>query len=59
VNGLLEAWSVARHVVSAALPVLEAARLPLGVGAFLFSAAILLVLMRALRPAPAPVAASS
>ena len=59
VNGLLEAWSVARHVVSAALPVLEAARLPLGVGAFLFSAAILLVLMRALRPTPAPAAASS
>jgi anti-sigma factor RsiW len=59
VNTLLEAWTVARHVISAALPVLEAARLPLGVGAFLFSAAILLVLVRTLRPASVPATASS
>jgi anti-sigma factor RsiW len=59
VNGLLEAWSVARHVVAAVVPVLEVARLPLGVGAFLFSAAILLVLVRTLRPAAAPATASS
>ena len=59
VNALLEVWTVGRHVVSAVVPVLEAARLPIGVGAFLFSAAILLVLLRTLRPAPAPATASS
>jgi hypothetical protein len=49
---------VGRHVVSAAAPVLEAARLPLGVGAFVFSAAILGILARALRLGSAPAHAS-
>ncbi len=59
VNGFLEMWTVGRHVVSAAVPVLEAARLPLGLGAFVFAAAILLVLIRALRAGTDPAAASS
>ncbi len=59
VNGFLEMWTVGRHVVSAAAPVLEAARLPLGLGAFVFAAAILLVLIRALRAGTDPAAASS
>jgi anti-sigma factor RsiW len=54
VDGFLEMWTVGRHVVSAAAPVLEAARLPLGLGAFVFSAAILCILIRALRPGTAP-----
>jgi anti-sigma factor RsiW len=58
VNGFLEIWTVGRHVVSAAAPVLEAARLPLGVGAFVFSAAILGILARALRLGSAPARAS-
>ena len=59
VDRLLEAWTVGRHVVSAAAPVLEAARLPIGLGAFIFAAAILLVLVRALRAGGAPATASS
>jgi len=59
VDRFLEVWTVGRHVVSAALPVLEAARLPLGLGAFLFAAAVLLMLARALRAGGAPAAASS
>jgi anti-sigma factor RsiW len=59
VDRFLEVWTVGRHIVSAALPVLEAARLPLGLGAFLFAAAVLLVLARALRAGGAPAAASS
>jgi anti-sigma factor RsiW len=58
VDGFLEAWTVGRHVVSAAVPVLEAARLPLGLGAFVLSAAILCILVRALRPGTAPAHAS-
>jgi anti-sigma factor RsiW len=59
VDGLLEIWTVGRHVVSAAAPVLEAARLPLGLGAFVFSVAILCILVRALRAGTAPAHASS
>jgi hypothetical protein len=59
VNGLLEMWTVGRHVVSAAAPVLEAARVPLGLGAFVFAATILLVLIRALRAGGDPATASS
>jgi anti-sigma factor RsiW len=59
VDRLLEIWTVGRHVVSATAPVLEAARLPLGLGAFVFAAAILFVLVRALRAGGAPAPASS
>lgn len=59
VDRFLEVWTVGRHVVSAAAPVLEAARLPLGLGAFAFAAAILFVLLRALRAGGAPAPASS
>lgn len=52
VDQLLEVWTVGRHVVSAIVPVLEAARLPIALGALVFSAAILLVLARALRISP-------
>ena len=56
-DGFLEMWTVGRHVVSAAAPVLEAARLPLGLGAFVFAAAILCILARALRLRPGTVPA--
>lgn len=59
VDRFLEVWTVGRHVVSAAAPVLEAARLPLGLGAFAFATAILFVLVRALRAGGAPAPASS
>lgn len=59
IDAMLTAWTVGRHVVSTAAPVLDAARLPLGLGAFVFAAAVLCVLVRALRPTPAPVPASS
>jgi anti-sigma factor RsiW len=59
VDRFLEVWTVGRHVFSAAVPVLEAARLPIGLGAFTFAAAVLLVLVRALRSGGAPVTASS
>ena len=59
VDRFLEAWTVGRHVISAVAPVLEAARLPIGLGAFLFCAAILFVLTRALRVAPQPAPAGS
>lgn len=59
VDRFLEVWTVGRHVVSAAAPVLEAARLPIGLGAFAFAAAVLLVLLRALRGGGAPATASS
>lgn len=59
VDRFLEVWTVGRHVVSAAAPVLEAARLPLGLGAFAFATAVLLVLIRALRAGGAPAPASS
>jgi anti-sigma factor RsiW len=59
VDRLLELWTVGRHVVSAMVPVLEAARLPIALGAFVFCAAVLFVLARALRVAPQPAPASS
>jgi anti-sigma factor RsiW len=59
VDRFLEVWTVGRHVVSAAAPVLEAARLPIGLGAFAFAAAVMLVLVRALRSGGAPATASS
>jgi anti-sigma factor RsiW len=59
VDGLLEAWTVGRHIVAAVVPVLEAARLPLGLGAFIFSAALFAVLVRALRAGREPAPASS
>lgn len=54
VDQLLEVWTVGRHVMSAIIPVVEAARLPIALGAFVFCAAILLLLARALRVAPQP-----
>jgi anti-sigma factor RsiW len=59
VDGLLEAWTVGRHIVGAMLPVLEVARLPIALGAFVFCAAILFVLVRTLRVVPQPAPASS
>ena len=59
VDRFLELWTVGRHVVSAIVPVLEAARLPIALGAFLFCAAVLFVLARALRAVPQPASASS
>ncbi len=59
VDRFLEVWTVGRHVLSAAGPVLEAARLPLGLGAFVFAAAVLCVLARALRAGTQPAPASS
>jgi anti-sigma factor RsiW len=59
VDRFLEVWTLGRHVVSAAAPVLEAARLPLGLGAFVFAAVIVFVLARALRVSTAPAPASS
>ena len=59
VDQLLEVWTVGRHVVSAVIPVVEAARLPIALGAFVFCAAILFVLARTLRVAPQPAAAGS
>jgi len=54
VDQFLEVWTVGRHVVSAIIPVLEAARLPIALGAFAFCAAVLFILSRALRIAPQP-----
>ena len=59
VDRFLELWTVGRHVVSVIVPVLEAARLPIALGAFLFCAAVLFVLARALRVVPQPAPASS
>jgi anti-sigma factor RsiW len=59
VDRFLEIWTVGRHVVSAIVPVLEAARLPIALGAFVFCAAVLFVLSRALRVAPQPAPAGS
>jgi anti-sigma factor RsiW len=59
VDQLLEAWTVGRHVVSAIIPVVDAARLPIALGAFAFCAAVLFVLARALRGTPQPATASS
>ncbi|HYZ89407.1 MAG TPA: hypothetical protein VE620_08950 [Myxococcales bacterium] len=56
---ILEVWTVGRHVASAIVPVLEAARLPIALGAFVFCAAVLFVLARALRVTPHPAPASS
>jgi anti-sigma factor RsiW len=56
---ILEVWTVGRHVASAIVPVLEAARLPIALGAFAFCAMVLLVLLRALRVAPQPAPAGS
>jgi hypothetical protein len=46
-------------VLGAILPVLEVARLPIALGAFIFCAAILFVLVRTLRVVPQPAPASS
>ncbi len=59
IEDFLQVWTVGRHVVAAAAPVLEAAQLPLGLGAFVFSAAVLAVLVRALRAGGEPTPASS
>jgi anti-sigma factor RsiW len=59
VDRFLEVWAVGRHVVSAIIPVLEVARLPIALGAFVFCAAVLFVLVRTLRVAPQPAPASS
>ena len=58
VDRFLEAWSVGRLVVSAATPVLQALRVPLGLGAFAFAAAVIAVLTRALRRGDEPSPAS-
>lgn len=59
VDRFLEIWTVGRHVVSAVIPVLEAARLPIALGAFAFCAAVIFLLARALRVFPQPAPASS
>ena len=48
-----------RHVFAAVVPVLEVARLPIALGAFVFCAVILFVLARTLRVVPQPAPASS
>jgi anti-sigma factor RsiW len=58
VDSFIETWSLMRHVLGAAGPVLSAMRLPLGLGAFVFAACVLALLARAIRagvsgPAPA------
>jgi len=58
VDRFIEAWTVGRHVVAAAGPVLEATRLPLALGAFVFAAAIVALLLRAMRGGAAPTPAS-
>src|SRR5262249_33983389 len=59
VDRFLEAWTVGRIVVSAVTPVLQTLRLPLGLGAFAFAAAVIAVLVRALRTGNEPSPASS
>jgi len=59
VDRFLEAWTLARHVLAAAAPVVDATRLPLGLGALVFSAAIVALLLRAMRGGTAPTPASS
>ena len=58
VDRFIEAWTLARHVVAAAAPVLDATRLPLGLGALVFSVAIAALLLRAMRGSSAPTPAS-
>jgi len=59
VNGLLGEVSVARTVWGAMGPVLDAVRVPLGIGAFLFLAVVLTALSRTLKPAHARLTAGS
>jgi anti-sigma factor RsiW len=57
VDRLVGTWAAMRHVVGAAGPVLQAMRLPLGLGAFFFAAAVLFLLARTIRtgmPRPSP-----
>lgn len=54
VDRLVESATVSRHLLGAIAPVLEAARLPLGVGAFALTSFLLLLLSRVIRPAQAP-----
>jgi anti-sigma factor RsiW len=58
IDRFLEAWSVGRLVVSAATPVLQTLRIPIGLGAFAFAAAVIAVLTRALRRGDEPSPAS-
>jgi len=59
VNRLIDSVSVARTVWVAVGPVFEAIRIPLGIGAFLFLAAVLTALSRTLRPIDARLTAGS
>ncbi len=53
VDALIDGVTVLRHAMGALGPVFNAARLPLGVGAFVLFAAVLTALSRTLRPARA------
>ena len=59
VDQFIGSATVSRHVFSALVPVLDAARLPLGLGAFALTFFLLLLLSRALRPAGSPSAIES
>ncbi|HZR07752.1 MAG TPA: hypothetical protein VFA79_04165 [Myxococcales bacterium] len=59
VNRLIDSVSVARTVWVAVGPVFEAIRIPLGIGAFVFLAAVLTALSRTLRPIDARLTAGS
>lgn len=52
VDRLVSGVTVGRHVLAALVPVIEAARLPLGLSALAISAAILFLLVRTLRGSP-------
>jgi anti-sigma factor RsiW len=59
VDRLLESATLLRHLFAALAPVFEAARLPLGLGAFALSSVLFFLLMRTLRPAPTSAAIES
>ena len=50
IDSLVEGVTVLRHLMGVLGPVFEAARLPLGLGAFVFLAVVLKALSRTLRP---------
>jgi anti-sigma factor RsiW len=53
IDALVDGVTVARHAMGVLGPVFNAARLPLGLGAFVFLAVVLKALSRTLRPAQA------
>ena len=59
IDNLVEGATVLRHVFGVLGPVIEATRVPLALGAFLFLTLVLAALSRTLRPAGGPRAAAS